>query len=553
MVLRRLLILMLAVAPGCRSAETQGRNSVGVVADSLSAVSIPQLDPRTSGGSDFPRAWGVSSGSDPVTPGVDAPRSGDGSPVANTLPSGSRRNGDSDRSGIVPASYLAPAETLPPPQPVDGQVWTLANLEQLALSSNPTLPQAGALVQQQQGLTRQAGLYPNPQAGYLRTDADQPDQSKTNGVFLSQEFVTAGKLRLAVQAGQQDVQVRTWQLNAQQMRVLNDLRIRFYEVLGAQQAVRAAADLVALAEEGVRIAEQLLQAKQGSRPDVLQAKMQLSLIRTSLQDAEYRRRAAWQQLAHVVGVPDLPLGTLACNLEEGIPELDQKECLQRLLASSPLLQAQEGEIRAAQLEVQLARAQAIPNVSVQVVGQRDYVMKATTFSTLIAMPVPLFNRNQGNIQNAEGVLLQQQMEYERLKLALGDQLSASFRSYLTLRAQAQRLEQEILPMAKENLDLTTQGYRAGRLDFQRVLTARQSYFQARLAHIDILTELHKVVVEIEGLQLTGGLNPTEVGTALQTTPGAGTTGQRGVLLQQLQEQRGGPSRNLPGAIQGGER
>ncbi len=185
--------------------------------------------------------------------------------------------------------------------------------------------------------------------------------------------------------------------------------------------------------------------------------------------------------------------------------------------------------------------------------QRDHIEKFSSVSTFLAMPVPLFNRNQGNIINARGVLVQQQKEYERLRLALSDQLATSFRTYLTLRAQAQRLEKEVLPLAKENLELTTQAYKAGRIDFLRVLNAHQSYFQANLAQIEIFTELHKVVVEIQGLQLTGGLNPTEIGTALQTTPGAGTSGLRGVLLQQLQEQKGTGPRNLPGVIQAGEK
>jgi hypothetical protein len=116
-----------------------------------------------------------------------------------------------------------------------------------------------------------------------------------------------------------------------------------------------------------------------------------------------------------------------------------------------------------------------------------------------------------------------------------------------------RLHQEILPKSKENLDLTTQAYAQGQFDFPRVLLARQTYFQTNMAYLDALTELHKVAVEIDGLLLTGGLNPTEVGTALQAQGGAGTTGMRGVLLQQLQEQQSGASRNLPGAVQGGTR
>jgi cobalt-zinc-cadmium efflux system outer membrane protein len=408
-------------------------------------------------------------------------------------------------------------------------------------------------VRQQEGFLKQAGLYPNPTAGYIRSDPDQAGQSQTSGVFLSQEFVTAGKLRLAKAAFRLDVEHSNWQLEAQRGRVVNDVRIRYYEVLGAQHAVQAAVELEKLAADGVKIAEQLFQAKHGSRPDVLQAEIQLSAVRTSLQDARYRHESAWRQLVNVVGCPGLPPTPLSGSLETDIPQLDWNETLHTLLATSPLLRAQQAQIDSIQYELRLARAQAVPNVNIQLVAQRDSVMKYSSVSTLVAVPVPIFNRNQGNVINVEGQLLQQQKEYDRLRLALTDQLAGSFRQYLSLRSQVERLQREILPRSKENLDLTTQAYRLGQFDFPRVLAARQIYFQTNLASIDALTELHKVAVEINGLLLTGGLNPTEVGTALQAQPGMGMTGLRGVLLQQLQEQRSGASRTLPGAIQAGER
>ncbi len=429
---------------------------------------------------------------------------------------------------------------------------TLRDLERLALDNNPTIPAAAALVRQEQGLMRQAGLYPNPTAGYIRSDADQAGQSQTSGVFLSQDLITAGKLRLATAAEGQEVQMRNWQLDAQRTRVLNDVRIRFYEVLGAQQAVAVATELERLAEEGVRAAEQLLKAKQGSRPDVLQAEIQLHAIRTSLQDARYRHQAAWRQLAHVAGLPGLQPVPLAGNLEDDIPSLDWQKSLQDLLASSPLLKAQEAQIRSSEAQLRLARAQAYPNVNVQVVAQRDHIDKFSSVTTLVSLPVPLFNRNQGNIMNWEGVVWQQKEEYERIRLALADQLAGSFQQYQSLRSQVERLRTDILPRARENLDLTTEAYKLGRFDFLRVLNARQTFAQTNLAYIDALTGLHKVVIEIAGLQLTGGLNPTEVGTALQTAPGTGAAGARNVLQALLQEQRGAASRPLPGAIQAGE-
>ena len=90
------------------------------------------------------------------------------------------------------------------------------------------------------------------------------------------------------------------------------------------------------------------------------------------------------------------------------------------------------------------------------------------------------------------------------------------------------------------------------MDFQRVIDARRLLYQSKLARIEALSELQKTLVEIDGLQLTGGLNPTEVGTALQSSSSSTANGARSILSQQLQGSQGSTTRNLPGAIQAGD-
>ena len=127
-----------------------------------------------------------------------------------------------------------------------------------------------------------------------------------------------------------------------------------------------------------------------------------------------------------------------------------------------------------------------------------------------------------------------------------------FQKYQSLFGEVERLESEVIPRADENLKLTMDAFRSGRLDFARVIEAKKILFQSKLAFIDADIELQKTLVEIDGLQLTGALNPTEVGTALQSTPGLGGNGTRGTLLQQLEGQKNSSTRNLPGAVQGGD-
>src|SRR5207237_2955010 len=93
---------------------------------------------------------------------------------------------------------LPPLAPLPKPQPGPfGHPLTLSELQQLAISNNPTLRQAPADVQAAEGAARQAGAYPNPNVGY---EADNVGSGSTAGFqcfFIAQVIKTAGKLKAA--------------------------------------------------------------------------------------------------------------------------------------------------------------------------------------------------------------------------------------------------------------------------------------------------------------------------------------------------------------------
>lgn len=422
---------------------------------------------------------------------------------------------------------------------------TLDVLESLALQYNPTLAQAAAAIEQQRGNMVQVGLYPNPQVGYLRTDSSPSGNARTNGAFFGQEIVTAGKLRKSRDTEAQEVERLGWEQEAQRQRVVNDVRIRYYDLLAAQRAIQLTERLLRLAEQGVETAEQLLEAKVASKADVLQARIQLKTVRISIREAQARYRSACRQLTNVVGCPDLQITGVAGTLDGGIPQLDWDTAWEHLLAASPQLRAAEFRIQHARFELTRERAQPWPNLTAQIVAERDNIGQFTQVSTLLAVPVPIFNRNQGNIAHATADILEAAAEVRRTELALRDLLADAFRRYETNLAQVEELRDEILPDAKESLELTTESYKGGQIALLQLLTARQTYFQSNLAYVEALAELRKTIVEIDGLVLTGGLNPATLGTALQSQAmGAGR--QRG-LLNQIQE--GSSNQLLPPAIQ----
>lgn len=450
---------------------------------------------------------------------------------------------------VAPAVAQEPLPTPPPelqPSSNDAEQATrfrLADLQSIALRNNPTLAQASAAIAMQRGVWQQVGLYPNPQLGYLRTDNSAGSQPQTNGIFVAQEFVTAHKRQLARAVEAREIERLRWEWEAQRGRVFNDLQVRYYEVLGAQEQLAIAQHLLRLAEEGVAAVERQLKTHLASRPDALQARIQLSSLRMVLRDAESRHLAAWRQLAVIVGLPNLEPAPLDGRLDEPTPEYTLEDTWPKLAAGSPQLRAAQLEVQHARREIANERAQPVPNITLQTVVERDRVSQSTAASTLVSLPVPLFNRNQGNISRAYAELREAELEVARVELVLRDQLVDSLRRFTAAKYRVEEYRQHVLPNAQENLDLVQAGTREGQFNLFQLLTARQTYAHAHLGYVEALTELQKTAVEIEGLQLTGGLNPATLGTAIQLSPGVSRQG----LLNQVQEGASKPA--LPGAVQ----
>lgn len=449
-------------------------------------------------------------------------------------------------SGIAFAQTKAPTDGAPAvvrSEAIATGTWTLEALQELGLQNNPTMRQASASTDMARGLQQQVGLYPNPQLGYLRNDGDISGKSRSVGAFFGQEIVTRGKLKKAQAAEAWEVEQGNWNYEAQIYRIRNDITLRFYEVLAAQQAHQLGERLEGLALRGFKTTELQVKAQEAPRGDLLQARIQYKSAILSKKESQSRLNASWKQLVAITGCPDLAYQPLSGQLSGDVPELDFDLAWANLRDNSPLIGAAKARAQHFQGTYQLERANATPNFNVQVVAERDQIGKFTTVSTLISMPIPVHNRNQGNITRAAAQTHESAAEVQRTELALRDQLAEAFRRYETAKAQVQELEASILPDAQESLELSVASYKASEVNYLTVLTAQRTYIEASVANLAAWLELRKAATEIDGMLLTGALNPAEVGTALQNT---GAAQSRGVLNQIQESQR---SSSLPAAIQ----
>jgi outer membrane protein, heavy metal efflux system len=404
---------------------------------------------------------------------------------------------------------VPPPETLPHGtlRPVALGRLALADLEQMAIAANPSVARAAALVEAARGNWIQQGLPPNPNVGYDGQQIGSGGRAEQDGVFVEQEFVRGGKLRLSRQVAAQEWARREQELAAQQQRVVTDVRIAYYQVLVAERQQKLTGELLGIAKEAAKVADDLLRGREVGRADVVQAQLEVGNAEILAQNALNRYSAAWRTLATVVGNPEFPPQPLDGNIEDNRQELGWEQSRERLLTSSPEIAAAMAEIERARWALQRAMVEKTPNVTVAgLVNWRDNGIDGDPDGAVtVGVPLPLWNRNQGGIVQAQGQVAAAERALDQLELSLENRLAPVFERYSNALGQVNKYRGQLLPAAQQSLDLVRRLYQAGETPYLNLLTAQRSFSQTNVNYLESLRELRAAEAEIDGLLLSGSL------------------------------------------------
>ncbi|MEO2013600.1 MAG: TolC family protein [Fuerstiella sp.] len=400
-----------------------------------------------------------------------------------------------------------PVEATPIPQTEARTVQSLSlsGLEALALQKNPTLATATARMNAARGRKVQAGLYPNPSVGYHATEIGNLGTAGQQGAFISQRFITGGKLELDQAIAGTEIKEAHFRFHAQEERVLSDVRIRFYDALVAQRRVELSQELAGIGDELVRATEKLIAGRQGTENDLLQAEIRADESHILLDNATNEQIEAWRRLVAVVGVPTMLAAHLDGQLDAELPSRDWDTCYATVLDNNPTLNAARTRVERAGIVIRRARKEPIPNVDLSVSVRHHNVTGSEVANVQIGIPIPIFNRNQGNIRRAEAEWVAACHEVKRIELSLQDRLAVAWRRYANAHQQTGRYRERMVPRARRSLKLVTDGYVKDQIQYLTLLTAQQTYFQVNLAYLDALRELRAASSLIEGQLLTDSL------------------------------------------------
>lgn len=410
-----------------------------------------------------------------------------------------------------------------------GALVTIEQVEKIAGDSNPTLRQAEAEIRAAKARRQQAGLYPNPTVGYTGDEIRGGSVGGgKQGFFVQQSLVTGGKLGLSRDVYGKDVKLAEIEAEEQKIRVQTAVKMAFVRVLAAQELLEARRDLAKIAQDAAETQKRLMNTGQADESEVLEAEVEAQRMRMGARMQENTLREEWRSLAAVIGQPELPLATVAGDLERDWPELNEEQAVEAIAKESPAMRiADAAEARAQSV---LARAKREPIPDVEVRGGLEYnheTLGSAPFAkgwegiAEVAVQIPLFNRNRGNREAARADIDRAGQEKKRIALTLRERAASVVDQYANARLMAVEYRDEMLPRAKKAYGLMVEKYGQMLASYPRVLDAQRKLYELQIEYIGALESVWSNGIALQGFLLTDGLEaparPGEVDRPVRET------------------------------------
>jgi len=390
----------------------------------------------------------------------------------------------------------------------------------LALTQNPELSAFSWESRAQEAATLQAGLFPNPtfnaNAANFGNQVIKGFDGDVVTLELSQLIELGGKRTARMEAASLTKQLADWDYETKRADVLTQVTQAFIDVLAAQQRLALTKQTHELANQTTVTTSARVQAGKVSPVEETKAKIARASVQIELMRAQKELEAARKRLAAGWGSTAPRFEAVSGNLEN-IQVPTSLDSLAQRLSKNPDLARWATEITQRQALITMEKSKAVPDVTATV-GASKYLMP-NDYALVVgfSVPLPVFDRNQGRIQEAEHRLTKAEEELRSTEVRIATALNTAYQALDTAHSEIITLQQDILPGAQSAYDAACEGYRLGKFGFLDVLDAQRTLFSAKNQYLLALAEYHKSVANVERL-VGSNMNETVADSQPEVSP-----------------------------------
>lgn len=371
---------------------------------------------------------------------------------------------------------------------------TLNAALELALGANPELSAAGRELEALDATITQAQARPNPVLSALIEDTRR--EARTTTLQLNQPIELGGKRGAMIEAAERGRDAASLELEAKRAEIRAAVTAAFFDVLVAQERLRLAQASVELAQRASAAAARRVTAGKVSPVEETRARVAEAAVRVEQAQAASEVATARRRLAATWGNSS-PRFERVEGDPEALPPLPAMADLNARLAASPNLLRARIEVDRRQSLAEVERSRSVPDMIVILGGKRIEELDINQAILGVSIPIPIFDRNQGNLLEALRRTDKARDELSATGIRLSNELVQAHERLNTARQEVASLQRDILPGAQSAYDAATKGFELGKFSFLEVLDAQRTSFQAKSQYLRALAEAHRSAAEIE--------------------------------------------------------
>ena len=386
---------------------------------------------------------------------------------------------------------------------------SLAKAIELALEGNPEVAAAKRQWEATEGQVLQGRSRPNPELAYSLEDTRS--KTRTQSWQLNLPVELGGKRAARTKAAEKTREQAQAQLAELQATVRANVAAAYFDVLTAQERLVLARDSAALAKSSTDTVSKRVAAGKVSPVEESKARVAEAGVRVELAQAASEQRNALSRLFALLGQIDAPYTVLEGKAEK-LPSVPSLADLQPLISSAPGVVLARIEVDRRKALTALEQSKRVPDVTVSVGMQRSNETQRNVLLFGVSVPLPVFDRNQGNLLEALKLEDKARDELQAATVRLHSEVAQARERLSTITAEVQSLQQEVLPGAKSAYDAATIGFENGKFNFLEVLDAQRTYFTAKSQYLKALGEAHRAAADIDrllGASMVPGLIATQ--------------------------------------------
>lgn len=411
--------------------------------------------------------------------------------VAQTVTANTGTNDQASTQAFATRLTTAPQQN----KDANGRL-SLQEAIRLAQQYHPDIAAAKKEIAATEASLRQAGLLRNPELVAMMEDARSENRSTT--WQLNQAIELGGKRRARISTAESGLNIAKIDFNIMLNEIRATVTTRFNEVLIAQERQRLALTSLELTQRAYSAAKKQVTVGKVAPLEESKARVAQSSTQLELAKSESELMMARQRLQSILG-NHVNQTTELIGRFDTLPLLPDSLDLEKQLTQSPqIIKAKiEVEKRAAMIDVE--RSKQIPDVTLSLGAKREQLTGRQQPMIGVSIPISLFDRNQGNVQESISRLDKAKDELQSTQIHVRNELMQALQRLRFAIDEAQLSNRDLLPTAQNAFELALKGFEFGKFNFLDVLDAQRSLLAAKAQYLRSCGDAHLAAADIQRL------------------------------------------------------